>query len=59
VAAKGILILDFSNMAKPVKIGEINWGDVSRPQFNPLAAATHSIALVIRRKAADRNRHRG
>jgi hypothetical protein len=44
---KGIIIIDFSNMAKPVRIGEINWGDVSRTQFNPLAAATHSIALVI------------
>lgn len=45
---KGLIILDFSDMlSRPVKIGEINWGDVSRPLFNPLAAATHSIGLVI------------
>jgi hypothetical protein len=44
---KGIIILDFSNMSRPVRIGEINWGDVSRAQFHPIAAATHSIGLVI------------
>jgi hypothetical protein len=28
---KGIIILDITDIKKPVRVGEINWGDVSRP----------------------------
>jgi hypothetical protein len=32
---KGVQILDISDMSKPTRVGEINWGDVSRPVAIP------------------------
>lgn len=32
---KGVQILDISDMRKPKRVGEINWGDVSRPVAIP------------------------
>ena len=51
---KGILIFDISNINNPVKLGEINWGDVSRPfngeRFAPIASQVHSVGLVVPRR---------
>ena len=44
---KGIIILDISNIARPTRIGELNWADVSRPEFNPLPGQTHSVGVVL------------
>ncbi|HJY07107.1 MAG TPA: twin-arginine translocation signal domain-containing protein [Bryobacteraceae bacterium] len=44
---KGIVILDISNMARPVKVGEVNWSDLSRPDFPALPGETHSVGIVL------------
>ena len=53
---KGIVILDISNIANPTFVGEINWGDVSRPLafpgkpaelFNPIPSQVHSVGIVV------------
>jgi hypothetical protein len=44
---KGIIILDISSITKPTFVGEINWGDVSRQRFAPIASQVHSIGIVV------------
>jgi hypothetical protein len=44
---KGIIIFDISNMANPVRLGEISWGDVSRTNFAPIASQVHSVGIVV------------
>ena len=48
---KGVLIFDISNMANPIKLGEISWGDVSRPfngeRFAPIASQVHSVGVKV------------
>ena len=44
---KGIVILDISNIARPTFVGEISWGDVSRPNFAPIASQVHSVGIVV------------
>ena len=53
---KGIVILDISNPRTPTRVGEINWGDVSRPlafpgkpaePFHPIPSQVHSVGIVV------------
>jgi hypothetical protein len=53
---KGIIILDISDIRNPRRVGEINWGDVSRPlafpgkpaePFHPIPSQVHSIGVVV------------
>ena len=53
---KGIQILDISDIRNPKRVGEINWGDVSRPlavgdkpaeRFHPIPSQVHSIGVVV------------
>jgi hypothetical protein len=53
---KGVIILDISNPRNPTRVGEINWGDVSRPlaiggkpaePFHPIPSQVHSIGVVV------------
>jgi hypothetical protein len=56
---KGIQILDISDIRNPKRVGEINWGDVSRPlavggkpaePFHPIPSQVHSIGVVVPKK---------
>jgi hypothetical protein len=59
---KGVIILDISNPRTPTRVGEINWGDVSRPleikapdgtiikpaePFHPIPSQVHSVGVVV------------
>ena len=48
---KGVVILDISNPRTPTRVGEINWGDVSRPlngePFHPIPSQVHSVGIVV------------